>query len=65
VGQTQPGLLPGSDELLLPNERDQSIDMTLEAVDPVVEQAARDVRRGLQDTSKGPEMDAAYDKLKP
>jgi hypothetical protein len=30
-----------------------------------VEQAARDVKRGVKDTSKGPEMDKAYDKLKP
>ena len=65
VAQTQPGLLPSSDELLMPHERDQSTDMTPEAADPVVKQAARDVKRGLQDTSKGLEMDKTYDKLKP
>ena len=65
VAQTQPGLLPSSDELLMPHERDQSTDMTSEEIDPVIEQAGRDVKRGLQDTSKGPEMDKAYDKLKP
>lgn len=61
----QPGLLPASDDLALPHERDQSTDMTPEAIDPVVAQADRDVKRGFQDTSKGPEMDKAYDKLKP
>ena len=65
VTQTQPGLLPAGDDLSLPHERDQSTDMTPEANDPVVEQASQDLRRGLQDTSKGPEMDKAYDKLKP
>ena len=62
---SQPGLLPASDDLSLPHERDQSTDMTPETKDPVVEQASKDVKRGLQDTSKGPEMDKAYDKLKP
>ena len=61
----QPGLLPASDDLPLPHERDQSTDMTPEAPDPLVEQASKDVKRGLKDTSKGPEMDKAYDKLKP
>ena len=61
----QPGLLPASDDLSLPHERDQSTDMTAEANDPVVEQASKDLQRGLKDTSKGPEMDKAYDKLKP
>lgn len=62
---TQPGLLPATDDLAMPHERDQSTDMTPEAKDPMVEQAARDVKRGVKDTSKGPEMDKAYDKLKP
>lgn len=65
VTQTPPGLLPAKDDLSLPHERDQSTDMTAEAIDPVIEQAGLDVKRGLQDTSKGPEMDKAYDKLKP
>ena len=60
----QPGLLPASDDLSLPHERDQSTDMTPETNDPVVEQASKDIQRGLKDTSKGPEMDKAYDKLK-
>ena len=63
--RTEPGLLPDGDDLAMPHERDQSTDMTPEANDPVIEQAARDVKRGMKDTSKGPEMDKAYDKLKP
>ena len=61
----QPGLLLASDDLALPHERDQSTDMTPEANDPVVEQASKDLQRGLKDTSKGAEMDKAYNQLKP
>ena len=50
--------------LSLPHERDQSTDMTAAAPDAVVQQAQRDVKRGLQDTSKAPEMNRAYSKLK-
>lgn len=55
-----------SDEasLALPHERDQSVGMTDGAPDANVEQASKDLRRGLQDTGKQPAMDAAYDKLK-
>lgn len=55
-----------SDEasLALPHERDQSVGMTDGAPDPQVEQASKDLGRGLKDTGKGPAMDAAYDKLK-
>lgn len=60
----QPGLLPASDDLSLPHERDQSTDMTPDTQDPVVEQASKDLQRGIKDTSNGPEMDKAYDKLK-
>ena len=62
--QPQPGLLPASDDLSLPHERDQSIDMTPDTKDPVIKQASKDIKRGLQDTSKGLEMDKTYDKLK-
>ena len=48
----------------MPNERDESVDMTAETPDPVIEQAAADVARGLQDTSKGAELNRAYKKLK-
>ena len=50
--------------LSLPHERDQSTDMTADAPDAVVQQAQRDVKRGLQDTSSAPEMNRAYNKLK-
>ena len=50
--------------LALPHERDQSTDMTPDAPDALVQQAQRDIKRGLQDTSKGPEMNRAYSKLK-
>jgi hypothetical protein len=55
-----------SDEasLALPHERDQSVGMTDGAPDPQVEQASKDLGRGLKDTGKQPPMDAAYDKLK-
>lgn len=46
--------------LELPHERDEAVDMTGEQTSPLIEQAERDVRKGLKDTSKGPEMDRAY-----
>ena len=48
----------------MPNERDESVAMTADAPYPVIEQAAVDVTRGLQDTSKGAELNTAYKKLK-
>ena len=51
-------------QLKMPHERDESVDMTAEAPDPMIEQAAVDVARGLQDTSKGAELNRAYQKLK-
>ena len=50
--------------LALPHERDQSTDMTADKPDPAMRQAGLDLKRGLQDTSKSPEMNRAYDKLK-
>jgi hypothetical protein len=50
--------------LELPNDRDQSTDMTPAEPDPVVKQAAKDVKRGLTDTSSGAETDRAYSKLR-
>jgi hypothetical protein len=47
----------------LPHERDQAVDMTNAKPNPVVEQADRDVKRGIKDTSKSVEMDRAYKKL--
>ena len=51
-------------QLKMPNERDESVDMTPDVPDPMIEQAAVDVARGLQDTSKGAELNRAYIKLK-
>ena len=48
----------------MPNERDESVDMTNAEPDPLIEQAAVDVARGLTDTSKAAELDRAYKKLK-
>jgi hypothetical protein len=51
--------------LELPSDRDQSSgDMTAAEPDPKVEQAAKDVKRGITDTSKGAETDTAYQKQK-
>ena len=69
-GRSRPGqsVTPkdASDEsnLALPHERDQSSDMTDAQPDPQVQQAARDLKRNLQDTDKGAAMDRAYQKLK-
>lgn len=55
-----------SDEasLALPHERDQSVDRTDTPPDPQVQQASRDLRRGLQDTGNSVPMDKTYDRLK-
>lgn len=55
---------PVSEALPLPHERDQDVEMTPECPDPTMQQASRDNQRGLQDTSKGAELDKAYGKLK-
>lgn len=49
--------------LTLPHERDQSLDMTSDTNSAHVEQAARDLKKGVKDTSKAPEMEEAYRKL--
>ena len=51
-------------QLKLPNERDESVNSAPDVPDPMIEQAAIDVARGLQDTSKGAELNRAYKKLK-
>ena len=50
--------------LELPSDRDQSTDMTAATPDPLIQQAAIDLKRGLSDTSKGAETDKAYQKQK-
>lgn len=49
--------------LELPHERDQAVDMTHAKPNPVIEQAGKDVKRGLTDTTKGVELDRTYKKL--
>ena len=52
-GPRAPGSAPPSpadERLALPHERDEDTDMTDGEVDPVIEQAARDIARGLVDT---------------
>ena len=64
VGQ-QPDLKDASVEasLELPRDRDEAKDMTSGQPSPLIEQAAQDVKDGLKDTSKAPEMDRTYKKL--
>lgn len=50
--------------LALPHERDQAVDMTEDKIDPVIDQAQKDLRQGLEDTDKRPAMNTAYQKLK-
>ncbi|MBC7954653.1 MAG: hypothetical protein H7Y33_02115 [Cytophagales bacterium] len=49
---------------LLPHERDEKVGMTGGAPSTRVQQGARDLKRGLSDTTRAPEADAAYRKLK-
>ncbi len=48
----------------LPHERDESAGVTGGVASEAIEQAHRDVQRGLQDTDRGPVADRAYRKLK-
>ena len=48
--------------LELPSHRDQAVNMSSEQPNPVIEQAAQDVKDGLKDTSKAPEMHSTYQK---
>ena len=55
---SQPG------EANMPHERDETVGMTGGETDPVIRQGQRDVERGLKDTSRANETDAAYHKLR-
>ncbi|MDP3820582.1 MAG: hypothetical protein Q8R33_03825 [Burkholderiales bacterium] len=55
---------PVPSEPALPHERDESTSMTGGVPSEVVQQGARDLTRGLEDTSRAPEADRAYKKLK-
>jgi hypothetical protein len=62
--KTKPGLVPAQSEPKLPHERDESVSTTGAEPSDKVEQASRDLARGLQDTDRGPEIDGTYRKLK-
>jgi hypothetical protein len=55
---------PAPSEPPLPHERDESTGTTGGVPSQVVQQGARDLKRGLEDTSRAPEADRAYKKLK-
>ena len=48
----------------LPHERDESVGATSAVPSETIRQGYRDLKRGLRDTSRAPEADAAYEKLK-
>ena len=48
----------------LPHERDEKVGMTGGVQSARVQQGARDLKRGLQDTTRATEADAAYKKQK-
>lgn len=48
----------------MPHERDQAAGMTGGVPSRRVQQGQRDLKRGVQDTSRAPEADSAYRKLK-
>lgn len=48
----------------LPHELDETVDPTPHKPQPVMEQAAKDVARGLVDTGRSPSVDVTYKKLK-
>ena len=53
-----------SSEPHLPHDRDESVGATGGIPSERVRQGHRDLERGLQDTSRAPEADRAYDRLK-
>lgn len=54
----------GPAETPLPNERDESSGATAGVPSRQVQQAHRDLQRGVRDTDRGPPADEAYRKLK-
>ncbi len=48
----------------LPHERDEKVGMTGGVQSARVQQGARDLKRGLRDTTRASEAEAAYRKLK-
>jgi hypothetical protein len=48
----------------LPHERDESADSQVSPPRKVMQQAAKDIERGLKDTDRAAEVNATYKKLK-
>jgi len=61
IDLTSPGPSTSSE---LPHERDEATGMTAGVPSRRVQQGHADVKRGVQDTSRAPEADTAYRKLK-
>lgn len=59
-----PATIAKPTEPKLPHEQDESVGSTGGVPSPLVQQAYKDVKRGLQDTSRGAAANAAYEKLK-
>jgi hypothetical protein len=55
---------PSTDALDLPHEHDEHVGMTGGVPSPLVQQGARDLKRGIKDTSRSVEANVAYEKLK-
>ena len=51
-------------DLALPHERDEMVGSTGGVQSPLVQQGARDLKRGLKDTSRSVEANETYEKLK-
>ncbi len=64
VDTRNPVVDPESSAAKLPHEHDESAGMTGGIPSVPVQQAHRDVTRGLVDTDRGPVADATYRKLK-
>lgn len=48
----------------LPHERDESADSQVSELRAVIQQAAKDIQRGLVDTDRGEQVNRTYAKLK-
>jgi hypothetical protein len=62
--QTHPSDPPPEEALDLPHDRDEQAGMTGGIASPLVQQGARDLQRGIKDTSRAVEANVAYEKLK-
>lgn len=55
---------PAQNQADLPHERDETVGMTGGIPDETARQGHRDLTRGIEDTSRSAQADAAYRKLK-